>query len=595
MRGWLERIFTQGTEAIDRRVRWYRLPRPLALVVLIGLRTVLRRRNLYDTQSERWHARPPCSPPHDLTARTLDGSFNDLETPAMGSIGARFGRNVPLAFTYPDTEHILTPNPRTVSRELLTRDRFIPATTLNMLAAAWLQFMIHDWFSHGKNEKERPWEIPLADDDPWPEHPMRILRTRADPTRSPEEANLPPTYANTETHWWDASQIYGTTEEFQRRIRTGTDGKLIMGPDGLIPLDPTSLTQLAGVAGNWWIGLAILHTVFMREHNAICDRLRAEYPSWSDEELFQRARLVLAALLAKIHTVEWTPAILGNPTMQIAMRANWWGIATERVSRLVGRLSDSEVISGIPGGPKDHDGVPYSLTEEFVAVYRMHPLIPDDFSFRSAADDHLLQERSFAEVADKRAQELLQQVAMTDLLYSFGTSHPGAITLHNYPRFLQRREEPDGSIIDLASIDILRSRERGVPRYNTFRELLHLPRVTSFEELTDNREWAEQLRRVYNNDINLVDVTVGLYAETPPPGFGFSDTAFRIFILMASRRLRSDRFFTTDFTPRVYTQAGIDWIADNDMTTVLLRHYPALRPALHDVKNAFAPWARANA
>jgi len=30
------------------------------------------------------------------------------------------------------------------------------------------------------------------------------------------------------------------------------------------------------------------------------------------------------------------------------------------------------------------------------------------------------------------------------------------------------------------------------------------------------------------------------------PGFGFSDTAFRIFILMASRRLKSDRFFTND-------------------------------------------------
>jgi hypothetical protein len=595
MRRWIEAFFTGVTEAIDRRVRWYRLPRPLALVSLIGLRIVLRRRNLYDTAARLWGRTPPGPSPHDRTTRTLDGTYNDLENPAMGSIGTRFGRNAPLSFTYPDTTRVLTPNPRTVSRELLTRDRFVPATSLNMLAAAWLQFMIHDWLSHGKNEKDRPWEIPIADDDPWHERPMRILRTREDPTRLPEEASLPPTYANTETHWWDASQIYGTTREFQERIRTGKDGKLIMGPDGLIPLDPTSLKQLAGVSGNWWIGLALLHTVFMREHNAICDRLRAEYPSWSDEELFQRARLVNAALLAKIHTVEWTPAILGNPTMRIAMRANWWGIATERVSRLAGRISDSEVISGIPGGPKEHDGVPYSLTEEFVAVYRMHPLIPDDFAFRSAADDHLLQERSFPEVADKHAQELLQQIPMTDLLYSFGTSHPGAITLHNYPRFLQRREEPDGSVIDLASIDILRSRERGVPRYNTFRELLHLPRVTSFEELTDNPEWAAQLRRVYNDDINLVDVTIGLYAETPPPGFGFSDTAFRIFILMASRRLRSDRFFTTDFTPRVYTQAGMDWIADNDMVTVLLRHYPALRPALHDVKNAFAPWARASA
>ncbi|MCD6059147.1 MAG: heme peroxidase, partial [Thermomicrobiales bacterium] len=65
---------------------------------------------------------------------------------------------------------------------------------------------------------------------------------------------------------------------------------------------------------------------------------------------------------------------------------------------------------------------------------------------------------------------------------------------------------------------------------------------------------------------------------------------FRIFVLMAPRRLKSDRFFTTDFTPQVYTQVGLDWIADNGMSTVLLRHLPHLRPALRGVTNAFSPW-----
>jgi hypothetical protein len=81
-----------------------------------------------------------------------------------------------------------------------------------------------------------------------------------------------------------------------------------------------------------------------------------------------------------------------------------------------------------------------------------------------------------------------------------------------------------------------------------------------------------------------------MYAEPFPKGFGFSETAFRIFILMASRRLNSDRFFTTDYTPRVYTQTGLDWISDNDLSTVLLRHFPGLLPALHGVDNAFFPW-----
>jgi hypothetical protein len=83
-----------------------------------------------------------------------------------------------------------------------------------------------------------------------------------------------------------------------------------------------------------------------------------------------------------------------------------------------------------------------------------------------------------------------------------------------------------------------------------------------------------------------------MYAEDLPKGFGFSDTAFRIFILMASRRLKSDRFFTVDYTPEVYTPEGLEWIASNTMTTVLLRHHPELAPALRHVKNAFAPWQR---
>jgi hypothetical protein len=183
---------------------------------------------------------------------------------------------------------------------------------------------------------------------------------------------------------------------------------------------------------------------------------------------------------------------------------------------------------------------------------------------------------------------------MSDLFYSFGTLHPGAITLHNYPRFLQTLKNDGGKhFTDLGAVDILRDRERGVPRYNQFRRMLHKRPVRTFEELTANREWAAELRRVYSGQIEDVDLMVGLYAETPPPGFGFSDTAFRIFILMASRRLKSDRFFTTDYTPTVYTPEGLRWIDDNTMTTVLLRHFPDLQPFLARLDNAFAPWPRA--
>ncbi len=257
--------------------------------------------------------------------------------------------------------------------------------------------------------------------------------------------------------------------------------------------------------------MAMLITLFTHEHNAICDRLKASYPTWGDEELFQRARLVNAALLAKIHTVEWTPAVISHPTTVTALRANWFGLAGERVHRLFGRISASEVVSGIPGGEADQYGVPYALTEEFAAVYRMHPLIRDDWSLRKAKDDSKLREEpyTFTELTGPSALEVITSFSMTDLLYSFGTLPPGVVELHNYPLHMQEFARPDGRLVDLAATDIVRSREMGIPRYNEFRRLLHLEPFSSFEEMTDKPEWAREISEVYGGDIEKVDLQVG--------------------------------------------------------------------------------------
>jgi len=583
----LIRWFTASTSALDRAVGWYRLPLPLGVLLLIGNRTLLRQRNLYDTGPAP--GMESAAAPQDASVRTVDGSYNDVSDPAMGRAGVRFGRNVPLRYTVPEPEPaLLSPNPRTVSRELLTRHIFQPAESLCLLAAPWLQFIIRDWFSHGKSPTENPGTTELAPDDLWHQRPMTIPRTPPDPTRAPGDTR-PPTYLNSETHWWDASQIYGSTEVFHRMVRAGNEGKLVVTPDGRIPVE---LLERSLMEPGSWLGLTLLQALFAMEHNAICDRLREDYPSWSDDQLFQRARLINAALLAKIHTVEWTPAIISHPTTRYAMRGNWWGLAGERLYRRFGRLSRSEVISGIPGSPTDHHAAPYAITEEFAAVYRMHPLVPDDYTFRSMADGRVLQERTFRDISGRHVKELLEQISMNDLLYSFGHANPGAVVLHNFPRFLQEYERPDGVVVDLAATDILRTREQGVPRYNQFRRLFHLKPARSFEALTANPEWAEEMRRVYGDDIERVDLSVGMFAERLPLGFGFSDTAFRVFVLMASRRLKSDRFFTRDFTPEVYTPAGFQWINDNTMASVLLRHFPDLEPALRGVSNAFMPWTR---
>src|SRR5437763_9414886 len=103
----------------------------------------------------------------------------------------------------------------------------------------------------------------------------------------------------------------------------------------MIPADIEAHVDLTGGSGNFWVGLALLHSLFMREHNAVCDHLSAAHPDLSDDELFDKARLVVAALMAKIQTVDWTLAIIAHPTTVAALRANWWGIEGQRLDRLI--------------------------------------------------------------------------------------------------------------------------------------------------------------------------------------------------------------------------------------------------------------------
>lgn len=586
---------------------WHKWPFPLSLAIILGHRVNMRRYNLTDTETSPLKTAPPAD--FDIQgARTADGSYNDLSRPWMGMAGARFGRNVPLPSSYGESASLLEPNPRLVSNRLLARRAFVPVPHLNVLAAAWIQFMVHDWLSHGKNDTAAMHDVPLPEGDDWPYGKMTVPRT---PSDSPNGANAgrPAAYRNAETHWWDASQIYGSSIERQMAVRrdpaTGNmlaDGKLYLDDEGLLPLDPGAKwprQELAAVNGNWWIGLSVLHTIFVREHNAIVDRIAMDHPEKDGEWLFQKARLVVSALLAKIHTVEWTPALMNSPDGRAAMRGNFWGVRGERSARVFGREGSGEVLSGIPGSPVEHHTAPYAMTEEFAASYRLHSLLPDAFVFRSHRNGEPLHRCDLLGVSSGKAREVYDYASFSDVVYSLATAHPGALVLHNYPNGLrQLNKKPDeGVMVDLATVDILRDRERGVPRYCAFRRLIGAPAPRSFEELTDDPAWREDLRAVYKT-VDDVDLLIGTLAESrakngTPPGFGFSDTAFRIFILMASRRLKSDRFFGEDYRPEVYTGAGFAWVQENTLLSVIARHCPQLVPLFADARNAFFPWAGA--
>ncbi len=588
---------------------WYRRPLFIGILTLAYMREKLNKNNLVSTYPkgilEGFQPEGQTPPEGVQHFRTCNGSWNNLHNPKEGAAGTRFSRNVKLEAVKPETgQRLLTPNPREISRHLLTRNAPMKEVPfLNMLAAVWIQFQNHDWISHGENKLTDLMEIPLAADDAtakkFHQTKMFVPRTQPDPTRMKEGEDAPASFINEVTHWWDASQIYGSDAATTERLRIHIDGKMRLTEDGTLPLDKKGMEE-TGFVRNWWVGLSMLHTVFVREHNAICDMLKAHNPTWDDNRLFNVARLINAAITAKIHSVEWTPAILPNQGLDMGLNANWYGILTNLFKAGKDRKTVADInvrnpeLGGVVGNPMNKHGVPYALSEEFVEVYRLHSLLPEKLHIKKIGDDATT-EVPFVEVRQAGSAKLTQKVSFTNLFYSFGNQHPGQLVLNNFPKFMQELSIPFNPVYDMGAVDILRARERGVPRYNEFRRQLGMNPIASFEDLTDEKEVVEKLKAVYGTESGAVedlDLLIGTLSEGHRPnGFGFGETMFQIFILNATRRLQADRFYTDCYTEEYYTKEGLEWIDNTDFKTVLLRHYPGLATTgLANVKNAFEPW-----
>lgn len=583
----------------------------------------------------------------------------------MGAKGQRFGRNTRQeSANTASAKDIMEPNPFEVSERLLVRkkgkkgeDGTKKATILNLLAAAWLQSMNHDWFTHGKNSKTRHHSVKGYSKHPsfnQKEHKIPYTRSESGDEKSTDKNGYHYTSRNQVTHWWDASQIYGSDQKTIDKVRTkynpdGTSTGNRM-PLGKIAVDEKNKRliygqdqlPITGFHDNWWIGLEMIQTLFHLEHNRIIDKIlmpqvgstickdssKKNVSASCENELFELARLINSALIAKIHTVEWTPALLDHPMLHIAMRANWYGLRElwgGDSASLRAKIPQNikHVVSGLTGEKTlDLYGAPFTLTEEFVAVYRMHPLIPDNIDFRSVAKaDKVQKQIPIEDVVFRKSVGKIKEAEAsgnsTDWMYTFGTSHPGGLLLHNHPTFMHDfvaerntgEKHTDSVRMDMGAIDIFRDRERGVPRYNNFRRALGLPPITSFEELTNDANDVATLKDVYDGDVEKLDLLVGSLAEKDRyPGYAFGNTPFWIFAIMASRRLMADPFFSDLYIPEVYTQAGIDFVQKTSMVDVVLHHYPELKSQFYTkkkfnhpkkgwitrevlkVKNAFRPW-----
>ncbi len=749
--------------------------------------------------------------------RTVSGICNDIVNPLMGSTGTVFARNVQFEEVYPDegttdltrARHagrisLMEPDPQLVSRKLFTRAQSAPdrcnrgqglpdaspdghcdykaAPFFNVLAAFWIQFMTHDWFSHlveGDNDTAQPLHSGGCSSDQAraagcrsnDQYQVSLVARQDDPGTFSHDGEryrkrAPKTFANNVTAWWDASQIYGYDEVSRGRVKRDPNdrAKLLLRPlgdddahgyltrfaescrssgntPGCENINPIwSNQETAAFPDNWTIGMSFYHNVFSREHNVFVDAFRAEtrrnpagdsglrnpatpdrviaYAEVTDDELFEAARLVVAAEIAKIHTIEWTTQLLYDEPLFRGMNGNWHGLfgnhellaraldriivnnfgAADDVKKhnqwysvfaagpgIVGlgskRYADKSVFERIVSGQPDiwsisnpehvnggvnHFGSPFNFPEEFITVYRLHPLVPDLLELRHAdSPDVVVRKIPAATGFRAGASDLMESYGLADWALTMGRQRLGLLALQNHAQFLQNLPAPrlktasNSGLLDVAALDLIRDRERGIPRFNEFRRQYGLRQLTSFDDFIDRHlekdsaAYADQvelvatLREVYGqhvcdaskvishaqrdaegnypndclghpdgtpvDNVEDLDTVVGWLAETTRPhGFAISETQFVVFILNASRRLFSDRFFTSSFRPEFYTALGHEWVVNNGpdgvimekgapngteqpvspMKRILQRTIPELREELAHVVNVFDPWAR---
>ncbi|XP_059294867.1 alpha-dioxygenase 1-like [Lycium ferocissimum] len=535
----------QMVHFVDKLNLWHRLPVFLGILYLGARQHLLKKYKLINVGEKPTGIR---SNPADYPYRTADGKYNDPFNKGAGSEFSFFGRNM------------------------------LPVDQLNEIELS--------------APKEVASECPLKS--------FKFYKSKEIPTGSYE---IKTGYLNRRTPWWDVSEVYGSNTDVLKKVRTFKDGKLKLSADGLLEQDENGKI-ISGDVRNTWAGLLALQALFVQEHNVVCDALKKEYPELEDEDLYRHARLVTSAVIAKVHTIDWTVELLKTDTLLAGMRANWYGLLGKKFKDTFGHIGGF-VLSGYVGMKKpENHGVPYSLTEEFVSVYRMHQLLPDTLQLRNIDATPgpnkslpLTDEIPMEDLIGGKGEENLSRIGFTKQMVSMGHQACGALNLWNYPMWMRDlvpqdidgNDRPDH--VDLAALEIYRDRERSVPRYNDFRRgLLQIP-ISKWEDLTDDEEAIKTLREVYDDNVQELDLLVGLMAEKKIKGFAISETAFFIFLVMAARRLEADRFFTSNYNKETYTEKGLEWVNTTEsLKNVLDRHYPEMTGKWMNSTSAFSVW-----
>ena len=272
---------------------------------------------------------------HAQEFRTITGEFNNAANPTWGAAGSLLIRCSAGAFYGGDGIGDMggqgRVSARTVSNLVFNQPQMVfDDRGLTDMVWQWGQLLDHD-LGLTKGAGVEPANIAVPSGDPWfdpkAEGNATIAFSRAvfQFTEGMPWREQP----NELTHFIDASNVYGSDAFKAWWLREGVGGRMkvsahssgdlmpfgdgvVANDNGPFGADPTTMFVAGDIRSNEQSGLASIHTLWVREHNRLADALSAANPNWTDEDVYQRARSVVSALMQVITYNEFLPALLGD-------------------------------------------------------------------------------------------------------------------------------------------------------------------------------------------------------------------------------------------------------------------------------------------
>lgn len=489
--------------------------------------------------------------------RAIDGLGNNLSNPTWGAAGTNLARMAAPAYddglSTPRGSSLVLPNPRDVSNVVVAQATSLPNShSMTSWVFQWGQFVDHDLDLTGAASPAEAFNIPIPAGDPIFDpantgtQVMSFQRSNYDPTTG--IAN-PRQQVNQITSYLDGSNVYGSDGARAAALRTLSGGRLKTSAGDLLPLntlglnndtggpaDPTQFYVAGDIRANEQVGLTAVHTLFMREHNRLADEIAAAHPGWNDEQIYQRARKLVGAEIQAITYQEFLPALLGSAAPSVnsvydpglnATILNEFSTALYRVGHtmlppsLMRMQNDG---SEAPGGPMP-------LRDAF--------FLPQNLSATNELEYHL------KGLASAVQQDIDMHMVDDVRNFLFGVPIPGGL--------------------DLASLNIQRGRDHGLPDYNAVRIAFGLAPKLTFSDISSDPALQAGLQSLYGT-VDKIDAWVGALSEDHLVGYQVGELIAAGLAEQFTRTRDGDRFW---FTRDAELSGDLAWLTSMRLSDII--------------------------